>query len=1136
LVGGITLLRPIAKWLWVNQEIRINMTKNMTRKGLAFGAGIALVASGLGAAPAQAAGIQDDAVVLVDTQEHGSTTMLTSGYIDLSASFSGAAQSGSELKLYVSDRSAISVVDNAQQGTNTDTIVTPTLTAYAQLQGTTDQIVLGFGAASGIEDGDAIDAAANFGVAAPATAGVVTFLQSPTQVASVKEVAAGVMTTYSSTAKATDDAVGTVTFTVTKAGHGIDVGDIVLITTTDADATTDDATQYETAFAGYHVITAETTNTFSFVFTTGADEVGNTAQTNETIRTGNVSVHNVRVNMNDTATITADSGLGGTISNGTITELTDGDVLDSLANLRVAKFGVEAVLGISGDEPARSIVAATLNDYVIDTANNNRTNGDQVVRFGTTSNAVDGSITVTAWIDDDGDNVIDSTEHASDDVVVTFVKEAAVSFSTTIGDFFVGTGTTFEARTTADLNLKEIGAQSLLKVDSVLIDASTAAEDPSAEGVTTMTWDAVNEWLDASLTADAAVAVSDSMRLQLYAANGTTTVGVASTFGLGALTTGGTILSVLPTVNNTGATAIDIDGTGMPSQAITVRKGAASVSATLTAYTANPTAVADRVVVPNAPYTMVVTSSTVTAADGVKVNGKVVDGGSETITGRTSATGAIPITLTQTAADASDVVTVAIQVEGKTTAGLVAFTYEAASYKLYDSAGELGASTDYNTTAAVGGTVTRSYKVADQFGAAPADGAVAVTATSAGTRVTTAATWSYQVPVVNGIATVTIVDDGVGTGSEDVTLKTSPVLPGGGLGTVHDTDTYTITYAATAVDVTPTAVTATVNYDGIDDLATNDVAVTLEPDALVNFDSRATRGASAPIYETKNVDVDGDKVLLEAGDAQLTLTGTVSNVNGGVIAGTLVTVSGQGVGFKFATANNATVYTVDSITVRTTAAGTYSVDVYGGTGGLKTLSVTAGAATASDEVTFAAGGAVSAFTLTTPGASEPGKTVDVFINLTDAYGNPVEGATVTLSSTGPGYLLNTTGTTLATGAYNTKLLVGSNDSGTAVISATVTIAGVVTTKTSSIVIGVGAVAAADQKVNVGTFKGFVALYAKGYEGQKMSAIVAGKWIVVESLASDFERVVRFTGAGYTITSKIYIDGVQVGDAFTTVTK
>jgi hypothetical protein len=252
-------------------------------------------------------------------------------------------------------------------------------------------------------------------------------------------------------------------------------------------------------------------------------------------------------------------------------------------------------------------------------------------------------------------------------------------------------------------------------------------------------------------------------------------------------------------------------------------------------------------------------------------------------------------------------------------------------------------------------------------------------------------------------------------------------------------------------------------------------------------------------------------------------------VNAGVIPGSLVTISGTGVGFLFTTAGSATVFARDSITVRTTAAGTYSVEVYGGTGGLKTLSVTAGAATASAKVTFAAGGAVSGFTLTTPGASEPGKTVDVFINLTDAYGNPVAGATVTLSSTGPGYLINTTGITLATGAYNTKLLVGVNDSGTAVITATVTIAGVATTKTSSIVIGVGAVAAAaagDTKVNVGTFSGKLVVFALNAAGSEVSYKIAGKWVtqvVTSDLLQMYDRVVGATGK--TIKVDIYVDGV-----------
>ena len=52
----------------------------------------------------------------------------------------------------------------------------------------------------------------------------------------------------------------------------------------------------------------------------------------------------------------------------------------------------------------------------------------------------------------------------------------------------------------------------------------------------------------------------------------------------------------------------------------------------------------------------------------------------------------------------------------------------------------------------------------------------------------------------------------------------------------------------------------------------------------------------------------------------------------------------------------------------------------------------------------------------------------------------------------------------------------------------------------------------------------MALYAKGYEGQKFSAKVAGKWLTVDSLSFNFQRIVRFTGAGYDIKLHMYIDG------------
>jgi len=61
------------------------------------------------------------------------------------------------------------------------------------------------------------------------------------------------------------------------------------------------------------------------------------------------------------------------------------------------------------------------------------------------------------------------------------------------------------------------------------------------------------------------------------------------------------------------------------------------------------------------------------------------------------------------------------------------------------------------------------------------------------------------------------------------------------------------------------------------------------------------------------------------------------------------------------------------------------------------------------------------------------------------------------------------------------------------------------------------------KVTVGTFKGYLALYTKDLMGQKLSARVAGKWLVQNPIAAykdfGYSRVVRQTGAGY----KIYVD-------------
>jgi hypothetical protein len=72
--------------------------------------------------------------------------------------------------------------------------------------------------------------------------------------------------------------------------------------------------------------------------------------------------------------------------------------------------------------------------------------------------------------------------------------------------------------------------------------------------------------------------------------------------------------------------------------------------------------------------------------------------------------------------------------------------------------------------------------------------------------------------------------------------------------------------------------------------------------------------------------------------------------------------------------------------------------------------------------------------------------------------------------------------------------------------------------------------AAASKVNAGSFKGYVALYALGYEGQRMSAKVGNDWVIVPSIparTNDLFRAVEFVGAGVEISVRLYIDRVLV---------
>jgi len=272
-----------------------------------------------------------------------------------------------------------------------------------------------------------------------------------------------------------------------------------------------------------------------------------------------------------------------------------------------------------------------------------------------------------------------------------------------------------------------------------------------------------------------------------------------------------------------------------------------------------------------------------------------------------------------------------------------------------------------------------------------------------------------------------------------------------------------------------------------------------------------------------------------------------------VTGSSVVVTADSGLIFRKSAAVPAT--TSGTITVASGSDAQYSFEVASLHSGDKTMTLTNGSAVTTSLLVVANAASDNGATMTwDTTAITAGKTKVIIGTLVDANGNPVDTTAVgsTVGDSGTASILVTyTGTagivvgsmpteTDADGKFRLSVLTSAADSGTMTITATYLPQGSSTRaqdKVSSVnTVTVGStVAASDQKVNAGSFKGYVAVYAKGYAGQRMSAKIGNDWVVVESLASNFERVTDFTGAGYTIAVRIYIDRVLV-DTITVTTK
>jgi hypothetical protein len=426
----------------------------------------------------------------------------------------------------------------------------------------------------------------------------------------------------------------------------------------------------------------------------------------------------------------------------------------------------------------------------------------------------------------------------------------------------------------------------------------------------------------------------------------------------------------------------------------------------------------------------------------------------------------------------------------------------------------------------VGGAISVSYAVVDQFGQAPVGThrLKVATAAAGGAINSTLAVSS------SGSANLSTSDNSDAAGNYNavatVELWDAVAETWGAVGAVSKTSVINVAAALPA----GTRVTVTENADSTATAATN----VLSAAALGTIDGRTSRDSAA---------------LPAIPGANSILSGIVYGANGAPQAGATVTISAPGVMFVTDSAH----YSLGSTTIKTGATGAWGdVAVLSTTAGKHTVTVTSGTGSATEDVYFgaAAHNSGAVVVVSAPATVLRGSTLQVSATVTDKFGNAVDtstgAATVAVTYTGPGLIVGTLPTeTDADGMVKFNVLFGSNDSGTFAATVTYRPAGAVVdtdniSASASVVVGtvgnVGALSGWTKNLNDGTVK----MYAKNIVGVgKVQFFLNGEEIAwVRAATAADSKLREANGAYYLVRTvdlvegqknalEIYVDGVRI---------
>ncbi|WP_091852726.1 ice-binding family protein [Candidatus Aquiluna sp. UB-MaderosW2red] len=269
-------------------------------------------------------------------------------------------------------------------------------------------------------------------------------------------------------------------------------------------------------------------------------------------------------------------------------------------------------------------------------------------------------------------------------------------------------------------------------------------------------------------------------------------------------------------------------------------------------------------------------------------------------------------------------------------------------------------------------------------------------------------------------------------------------------------------------------------------------------------------------------------------------TGILTDAQGRPLGGAEVTLSGQRLLFSTGSLHSSTRqnFAVGSISTLTSATGAYSVEVRSNVSGEHTLIARSGAAIGAQVIKFdeASDKAGTELKIETPD-SATGTAFSVSVSLKDPFGNKVHAAAAgkfSIKYVGPGVASRIPVETDANGLANFTVFLSPTDKGIGTITATYDGDANTATLQDNIVVTrtiyIGQAAPALQQISVGSFKGYVAIYALGYQGQRLTAKIGNDWVIVPAIPAAPDNLYRWVepvGFGVDCVVRIFIDRVLV---------